>query len=248
MNQDEEWLLNEKYLGERTEEFFADCERLAHGEPLAYVIGHVPFLNTTIFLDSRPLIPRAETEYWVSECMPLIGPTATVLDLCAGSGAIGVAVAKALPATQIDFGEIDVQHHDTIKKNIELNDIAPSRTMIWGGDLFEKIDRTYDVILANPPYIDATLNRTESSVLDYEPHQALFANAQGLGVIERIIVDAPKHLRNTGVLIIEHEPEHTDAIKCLGEKNGFTVTTHVDQYNVLRYTILVRKESNTVSS
>ena len=63
-NKDIAWLLEEKYNGEKTDSFFTDCRKLALGEPLGYIIGHVPFLNTKIHLDSRPLIPRPETEYW----------------------------------------------------------------------------------------------------------------------------------------------------------------------------------------
>src|SRR5690606_26669366 len=101
LNQEEQWLLEEKYAGAESEAFRADLKRLTGGEPLGYVIGHVPFLDCRIHLDSHPLIPRPETEYWVEKAMVAIkevagGPEARplhVLDLCAGSGCIGVAVA-----------------------------------------------------------------------------------------------------------------------------------------------------------
>src|SRR6056297_1653427 len=64
-SQDEQWLLQEKYSGEKSEAFFADCKALALGTPLGYLIGHVPFLDCTIYLDEQPLIPRVETEFWV---------------------------------------------------------------------------------------------------------------------------------------------------------------------------------------
>src|SRR5512138_3415194 len=98
MVREEEWLLKEKWNGEKSEGFFADCQRLRDGEPLAYVIGHTPFLNTIIYLDSKPLIPRVETEFWVEKAIMEIQDfsrgqtlgTVQVLDVCAGSGCIGV--------------------------------------------------------------------------------------------------------------------------------------------------------------
>ena len=107
MSQDIEWLLEEKYSGEKNDAFFADCKRLALGEPLGFLIGHVPFLDTTIYLDSKPLIPRPETEYWTEAVIADIktnypardlentpgAEQLRVLDLCAGSGCIGVAIA-----------------------------------------------------------------------------------------------------------------------------------------------------------
>ncbi len=240
MTRDEEWLLNEKYLGERTEEFFADCERLKNDEPLAYVIGHIPFLDTQIFLDSHPLIPRPETEFWVEDVLKTMTPNAKVLDLCAGSGCIGVAVLKALPDSRVDFVELNASHHPTIIRNLQENDILPFRARIFGGDLFENVTDTYDFILTNPPYIDRTLGRTDESVLRHEPHDALFADNGGLALIERIIMKASEHLTPHGILVIEHEPEQSASIRTLGMTHGFTTITKQDQYGVERYTLLTR--------
>lgn len=259
MSRDEEWLLNEKYLGERSEEFFRDCERLNAGEPLAYVIGHIPFLDTTIYLDSHPLIPRPETEFWVEKILIDIASTHTphhggltpvmrVLDMCAGSGCIGVAVAKALPFAHVDFVEKDASHHPTIRKNIQENGIEEPLTRILGGNLFENVEGVYDLILSNPPYIDRHLNRTDSSVLAHEPHEALFADSEGFALIERIMRDALRHLSPDGILVIEHEPEHGTPIRELAQELGYHVDSKRDQYDVIRYTILTRKNPETVAS
>ncbi len=258
MTRDEEWLLREKYRGERTEEFLADCARLERGEPVAYVIGWVPFLNTKIFLDSHPLIPRPETEFWVERVIKELhtyggpasgrvldlctygGPASgRVLDLCAGSGCIGVAVLKSVPNVSVDFAEIDGEHHPTIEKNLRENGIDPLRARIFGGDLFEQITGTYDFILANPPYIDPVLNRTEESVRTYEPKEALYGGHRGLEIIERIVKESPRFLTEHGVLYIEHEPEQAEAIRRIGEENGFSVVTYKDQYENYRFSRLL---------
>ncbi len=245
-----EWLLKEKYGGEKSEAFFADCKKMALGEPLGYLIGHVPFLDTTIYLDSRPLVPRSETEFWTEHAInvikdgntPSLGFTDNpprVLDLCAGSGCIGVAVAKVIPTAHVDFSEIEARHIPTIKKNLEKNGIKPDRTDIFQTNLFQGLSGQYDYILANPPYVDADLHRVDDSVVDFEPHLALFGGKQGVEIIAQIIVAAPAFLTPHGQLWIEHEPEQTTLIASLAADNGFSCTTRPDQYEVERYSILV---------
>jgi release factor glutamine methyltransferase len=263
---DTERLLQEKYNGQKTEAWLADCARLEAGEPLAYLIGHVPFLDCTIFLDSQPLIPRPETEFWTEHAIRAIqngsqtfhsnerfGDACSllirVLDVCAGSGCVGVAVQKAIPEARVDFAEIELGHHPTIIKNWNRNILENPNTSIYGsvnpnvfgGDLFSEVpdEAKYDFILSNPPYIDPALDRTETSVKDFEPHQALYGGVAGIELIAEIIATAPRHLKPHGQLWLEHEPEQSKQIQELAKKAGFTVTTHHDQYQVERYSVLV---------
>ena len=319
-NQEIDWLLAEKYHGKKTAGFFADCERLAAGEPLAYIIGHAPFLNCQIWLDSRPLIPRPETEFWVenaiTELRKIISPTSqpaggafstlyqatplrechssamvnnkygenlpnksasedttawplvkhpqrecserghaesgarrrcpiSVLDLCAGSGAIGVAVAKAVPNTHVTFAEIDPIHLPTIKKNYHENGLADDRHTIIASDLFAHVPGTFDFILTNPPYIDATANTVDATVVEHEPHLALFGGVAGMEIIGRIIAGARAKLappithHRGGQLWIEHEPFQAEAIARLAVTHGFSITHHPDQYDTVRYSVLM---------
>ncbi len=258
------WLLKEKYNGKKCEAFFADCERLAKGEPLAYVIGHTPFLGTTIWLDSHPLIPRPETEFWVEKVIGALTKTTTtarlplhILDLCAGSGAIGIAIAKALSDVYVDFAEIDPAHTFTIKKNILVNlgsmddrccaiEDLPYKAdhyQVFTSDLFAALptDMRYEFIVCNPPYIDKMAHTVEESVVEYEPHQALFGGKNGLEIIVRIIEEAKTKLATTGQLWLEHEPFQTEAIAQWAIQYGYSVTTFPDQYNTLRYSVLMLK-------
>jgi len=248
-SQEEQWLLKEKYNGEKSEAFFADCKRLALGEPLAYLIGFTPFLTCTIWLDSRPLIPRAETEFWVEQAIETLqsGTTLTlglaekslrVLDLCAGSGCIGIAIAKALPEAHVSFSEIDAAHIPTIEKNLKENGIAPERYDIFQTNLYQDIPGAFDVIVCNPPYIDYSLNRTDESVVTHEPHLALYGGAEGMEIIKQLIAKTPAHLKQSGQLWIEHEPEQVVKIAITAERNGFTSETFQDQYEVDRVSVL----------
>lgn len=244
MTQDEMWLLDEKYGGERTEAFLDDCVRLKLGEPLAYVIGHIPFRSALIHLDSRPLIPRTESEFWIGEIIDTLKDTTRpirVLDLCAGSGALGIAILMEIPGSTVDFAEIEEKHHATIMKNILTNVREKDRARVFGGDLFENIPHTYDLIITNPPYIDPTLDRTQASVKEFEPAVALYGGKDGMEIIERIITEAPAHLTPHGILVIEHEPEQSPRIQGLALRQDLIATTHTDQYDTERYTVLTRK-------
>jgi release factor glutamine methyltransferase len=238
------WLLSEKYADTETPAYFEDLEKLQAGIPLAYLIGFVPFLGTKIFLDSHPLIPRTETEYWVEKVIQEISAGFAhadtplhILDLCAGSGAIGVALLKAFPEAQVDFAEIDTNHHATILKNIMENGIDPNRAQIFGGDLYENITQTYNYIFSNPPYINPKQHeRIDSSVLAHEPSLALFGGVDGLDIIKNILSRAPSHLSLGGALYIEHEPEQAEILRELAPTFGFTAETHLDQYGYERST------------
>lgn len=247
------WLLREKYGGVESEAFNTDCARLASGEPLGYVIGQVPFLDCRIWLDSCPLIPRPETEYWVEKAaleMKLVSArnafTTTklrVLDICAGSGAIGVAVAKAVPEAHVTFAEIDEAHLPTIKKNLKENttiysSVFEERFSVVQSDLFTQVEGVFDFILTNPPYIDARANTVDGSVTAHEPHLALFGGEAGMEVIERIVREARASLAPEGQLWIEHEPFQTESLARLAKEHGFSISTHKDQYNIPRYSIL----------
>jgi len=218
-----------------------------------YARGYVPFLDCRIYLDSRPLIPRSETEYWVEKVIGRLSPgilryedtgndsVLHCLDLFAGSGAIGVALLKHVPHAEVDFGEIDETHLPTIEKNIRENGISPSRTRVFKTDVWSDVSGRYDLILANPPYLSKSRSeRVQESVTGYEPDRALFADNDGFALIERTILGAPQHLARHGELYIEHEPEHADRVVKTGVDVGFSVHVRKDQYGSVRYSVLNR--------
>ncbi|MFZ3043683.1 MAG: HemK/PrmC family methyltransferase [Minisyncoccia bacterium] len=240
MTKDEQWLLDEKYGGIATPEYEADKERLAKGEPLGYVIGWQPFLGLKIYLDSRPLIPRPETEWWTEELLKKVrtSDVLTFLDLCAGSGAIGCAALKSLPYMEVFFGEIDPAHEATILKNIRENHLDESRAHIRIGDLFEPFEgMQFDIITANPPYIPAS-RELPASVASYEPHQALYAGADGLDIIRRIATELPKHLAPGGEAWIECDTAHAAAACALFAEQGLTASIRTDQYGQPRIVVV----------
>lgn len=232
---DKEALIRDKYDGDRSADITEDLARLAPGEPLAYVIGWIPFLGVSLDLSSRPLIPRTETEYWTDLLIKHLGQkygdsTFSFLDLCAGSGAIGCAVQKALPGAQVFFGEIDEQHVAQIKKNVERNGLDIPEENVRTSDLFNAFTgMTFDVVATNPPYVPE-MRKLPHSVVGFEPARALFAGSDGLSLIARIATDAPHYV--SGELWLECDSEHIEEVAKL--LNG---TIHEDQYGRGRYVV-----------
>jgi release factor glutamine methyltransferase len=267
MTRDEQWLLDEKYGGDVGMAGFArDRARLAAGEPLAYVIGWQPFLGLRIHLDSHPLIPRPETEFWTEQALaearsrhvpetrvaqadgPSGGdfsaekyaalvegtggsaPPLNILDLCAGSGAIGCAALARLPGAPVAFGEIDPAHAPTIERNIRENGLDAARADIRVGDLFAPFaGERFDYILCNPPYIPAERALPES-VADHEPRQALFAGSDGLALIRRIATGLADHLAPGGEAWIEIDSAAARSAAALFTDQGLAAIVRPDQY------------------
>lgn len=206
--------------------------------PDAYKIGDQPFLGLTIYLDSRPLIPRPETEWWTEKLLAGVSPNSSFLDLCAGSGAIGCAALKSPSYMKVYFGELDPAHEPTIRKNIRENNLDASRADVRIGDLFEPFDGlTFDVVAANPPYVpeDRILPK---SVADYEPANAFWAGKDGLACIRRIAKELPNRLRRGGTAWIECDRGHADQARKLFADEGFTAEIRTDQYSRPRILVI----------
>ncbi len=217
-----QWLLRDKYHNKKSAGFLKDIERIKKGEPIDYIVGWKPFLNCKIDLRFRPLSPRLETEFWAEKAIKAIKPSfakateGKVLDLCAGSGCIGIAVLKNIGNTHIVFVEIDKNLIQQIRINLKLNKTSKDRYQIIQSNLFGKIKGKFDFILTNPPYIALNRkNKVEKTVLKYEPYKALFAGGDGLSIIRKILKQAPKYLNENGQIWLEFDSFQKSAINKL---------------------------------
>lgn len=173
-------------------------------KPIAYIIGSVPFLNTTIKVKPPILIPRPETEWW---CELLINGLRankcekfTFLDLCTGSGCIAIAVAKNFPKSTVWAVDIAKNAIELAKENAQAHGLTNCKFM--QSDLFTELvyDTSFDIITANPPYVSPEeYEALDLSVRNWESHDALFARNEGMEIIEKIIAQAPSRLTPTFV-------------------------------------------------
>lgn len=209
-----------------------------------YARGWVPFLGAQVCLDSRPLIPRTETEYWVEKAIRNMGdvgrPPYRVLDVFAGSGCIGLAVLMHIPNAHVTFAEKELRHFPSIKASLWKNDIDPRRTHFVQTDVWESVEGVFDYVFANPPYVSRERGTVSADTVMYEPPEALFADDDGFLLIEKTITGLPHHLAPEGTLWIEHEPFQRERIGTAARQYGFAASTEKDQYGVERYTRLTQ--------
>lgn len=240
---EKEWLLREKYGGQKTDEFLKDMKRLESGEPIDYLIGFFDFLGCRIDLSSRPLIPRTETEWWVEKAIKNLKENFghpmskyKILDLFSGSGCIGIALLKHLPSAEVDFGEKESRFVAQIEKNLVLNDVVPERATVFESDVFANIpQKKYDFTFANPPYISqGKIEAVQKSVLAHEPHGALFAENDGLFYIKKLLIEAPQFLAPNGKLFIEFDSWQKDEIEKLAALSPFHTEFWKDQFDQWR--------------
>jgi release factor glutamine methyltransferase len=251
LKKETQWLLEEKYGGEKTAAFFSDIARLKKGEPVDYVIGFVPFLGCYIDLSDFPLIPRTETEFWVERAIQEIlckkkkdtEELICCLDLFSGSGCIGIPLLHHIKSATVDFSDKEPSCLQQIQKNVKKNNIDVSRAHICQSDCFEHIPRKkYDYIFANPPYIARKRKeKVQESVVAWESHDALFAEDDGLYYIKKIIREAPNFLVKGGTLFVEFDSCQKETIEKFIPKNKYTYTFWKDQFGKWRTLILQKK-------
>ena len=199
------------------ERYFELVERRASGVPLQYITGEQEFMGFSFAVDESVLIPRQDTEVLVENVLEKIedpaGPFAgkhdvKILDLCCGSGAIGISLALLCDKAKVMCTDISEAAAETAEKNAKALG-AEKRVGFAVGDLFEPFDKKlgktkFDIIVSNPPYIKSEIIPTlQREVKDHEPLIALDGGADGLDFYRRIVEEAPNYLKKGGVLFME---------------------------------------------
>jgi len=185
----------------------------AAGIPVAYLLGTREFYSLEFEVTPDVLIPRPETEHLVIEALdrfktlPADQPR-RVLDIGTGSGIIAICLAKHAKNCQCVATDIGSAAIEVAKRNAARHQVSESIEFLTG-DLFNALDgpEEFDLIVSNPPYIaESEKNVMDSHVLNHEPHQALFAEEDGLAIIRRIVEASPEYLKPGGWLLIEFSP------------------------------------------
>ncbi|MCB1802280.1 MAG: 50S ribosomal protein L3 N(5)-glutamine methyltransferase [Gammaproteobacteria bacterium] len=181
-------------------------ERITRRVPAAYLIGEARFAGLDFFVDENVLIPRSPiAELIAEEFSPWLDAdhVGSVLDLCCGSGCIGIACAFAFPQALVDLSDISPAALEVATRNVERHALE-HRVRTLHADVYDGLDgERYDLIVSNPPYV----SRAEMAALPqeyrHEPELALEAGEDGMDVVARILAGASGYLRPGGILVVE---------------------------------------------
>ncbi|MBM7517896.1 putative protein N(5)-glutamine methyltransferase [Nocardioides nitrophenolicus] len=203
--------------------------RRVAGEPLEYVVGWVAFDGGRVAVDPGVFVPRQRTTYLVELAAPLVAAGDTVLDLCCGSGALGLALARRVPGLSVHASDIDPVAVACAARNL-----APVGGSAVVGDLAAALPPalrgTAAVILANVPYVPSSavaLMPPESR--EHEPRGTVDGGPDGLDLLRRVAAVAAGWLRPGGVLLSEVSREQAPAAVHALANAGLTATTHHDE-------------------
>jgi ribosomal protein L3 glutamine methyltransferase len=180
--------------------------RIEERMPMAYLLGRAWFAGLELRCDDRALIPRSPIGELIRNAFQpwYAGPgPGRVLDLCCGGGAIGLATAWYQPGCHVDLVDLDSAALELAVQNCQLLDVA-DRVELFQSDLFSALgQRRYDLILSNPPYVDARDLANMPREYHHEPAMGLGSGEDGLDVTRRILAQAGAHLEPHGLLVVE---------------------------------------------
>lgn len=211
--------------------------RRAHGEPLAYLVGHKEFFGLTLSVDPRVLIPRPDTETlveWALEQLCSV-PGPRLIDLGTGSGAIALALRAQRADAEVHALDASADALAVARSNARQLGLT---IQFWHGQWLDQHplqagDGGYDLVVSNPPYI-AQLD-PHLPALQHEPISALTAGADGLDDIRTIVTQSLAHLRPGGWLLLEHGHDQAAAVRQLLQQAGYTqVSSRCDLASIER--------------
>lgn len=220
-------LRKEKYKGIETPELLEDIKKMTDGEAFEYLLGEVVFAGAKVDLSLRPMIPRPETEFWVQQAIEDLIATKRLfvlrcLDLFAGSGNVGLAVARNIPEATIDFIELDGKLKPGIENSIVRNNIKKLRARVLIGDMWQGAGGTYDAIFAVPPYVPSSMKEEVMKELTAEDPLSFFDKEDGFYYHKQVLSRAKEFLKEDGVLYLEFDITQREKIEELAKEYGFT--------------------------
>lgn len=184
-------------------ELAAMVDRRVAGLPLEHVLGWAEFCGLRVVVEPEVFVPRRRTEFLVAQAVGLAGPQAVVVDLCCGSGAVGVALTAALEGAQLYAADVDPAAVRCARRNV-----GAVGGQVYEGDLFEPLPAALrgrvDVLAANVPYVPTDeVELLPPEAREFEPRVALDGGADGLDVLRRVAGGASRWLAPGGRLLIE---------------------------------------------
>lgn len=210
--------LQEEVSNEKIELLKKEIKALEENKPLQYVLGYVNFYGNKFVVDERVLIPRFETEELVENTIKYIKKLLTepvdIIDLGCGSGVIGITLEKKVSTKTVDLIDISKDALEVAKINCEkLN----SKCNLIQSDMFKNVEKKYDVIISNPPYIKEN-EIIEDIVKENEPHLALYAGKDGLDCYKKILETVNEYKKEKCIIAFEIGYQQAEDIKRLVDK------------------------------
>lgn len=228
----------ELYAGEETcKKVEEAAARLLAGEPLPYVLGEWEFYGLNLYVDRNVLIPRDDTCAVVGLAVNqaiFLPSDPRVLDLCTGSGCIGLAIASRIKDARVTLADISKDALAVAKKNIGLNKLSGRVTCVQADALSAPpaFLGKFDMIVSNPPYITGQeMMELPESVKDYEPHLALFGGEDGLDFYRSIAANYRNALKPGGYLAFEFGMGQGDDVCAILKENGYTILERTKDFN-----------------
>lgn len=201
-------------------EYEIAVQKRAEHIPLQYIVGEQEFMGLRFKVNSNVLIPRQDTETLVEQVLKIVKPGMKVLDLCTGSGCVLISVLKNAPELTGMGSDISKAALLVAKENAKLHEVDAE----WvRSDLFDNITETFDVIMANPPYIPTgEILSLMPEVRDFEPENALDGGADGLDFYRKIAGQVKDYLNPGGYVYMEIGYDQGEAVSELMRNAGFT--------------------------
>ena len=231
LNRPREYLLvhDDKQLTLRQEvNYFKAIKKLLDGVPLQHITHRQEFMKLMFYVDENVLIPRPDTEILVEEVIKIAKKinAKKILDLCTGSGAIAISLAKYIEGSQITATDISRKALSIAKLNAANNNVEDKITFV-SSNLFQNIpEEKYDIIVSNPPYIKRKVIEKLDKEVRKEPIIALDGGNDGLEFYKKIVDDAYEYLKYKGYLCLEIGYDQKDEVTKLIENEGKYIDTY----------------------